>query len=101
MGLIQTLQSRLLRYESPARLEQHAHFDAARNLAQAQFQLGDAELSQRLWQDVADCELDVERIEQLMYSCWFQDDPDAMAEADAAYLSRTAQPEPPGIFEHC
>ena len=101
MGLIQTLQSRLLRYESPARLEQQVHFDAARNLAQAQFQLGDAELSHRLWQDVADRELDVERIEQLMYGCWFQDDPDAMAAADAAYLSRTAQPEAPGIFEHC
>ena len=95
MGLIQALQSRLLRYESPARLEQKAHFDGARNLAQAQFQLGDAELNHRLWQDVADRELDVERIEQLMYGCWFQDDPDAMAAADAAYLRRTAQPEPP------
>ena len=101
MGLIQTLQSRLLRYESPARREQQAHFDAARNLARAQFQLGDAELSQRLWQDVADRELDVERIEQLMYGCWFQEDPAAMAEADAAYMSRTAPPESPGIFEHC
>ena len=101
MGLIQTLQSRLLRYESPARREQQAHFDAARNLARAQFQLGDAELSQRLWQDIADRELDVERIEQLMYGCWFQDDPDAMAAADAAYLIQTAQPEAPGIFEHC
>ena len=101
MGLIQTLQSRLLRYESLARLEQQAHFDAARNLVQAQFQLGDAELSRRLWQDVSNRELDVERIEQLMYGCWFQDDPDAMAAADAAYLSRTAQSEAPGIFEHC
>ena len=101
MGLIQTLQSRLLRYESLPRPEQQAHFDAACNLARAQFLLGDGELSQRLWQDVADRELDVERIEQLMYGCWFQDDPDSMAEADAAYLSRTAPPESPGIFEHC
>ncbi|QNJ16585.1 hypothetical protein SynA1840_01041 [Synechococcus sp. A18-40] len=100
MGLIQTLQSRLLRYESTALRDRQAYFSVARNLARAQFLLGDAELSQRLWQDVADRGLDVERIEQLMYGCWFQDDPDAMAEADAAYLSRTAPPESPGIFEH-
>ena len=62
MGLIQTPQIHLLRYESQARRDQQAHFNAARNLARAQFQLGDAELSQRLWQDVANRELDVERI---------------------------------------
>lgn len=101
MGLIQTLQSRLLRYESAAQRNRQYYFTAACNLARAQFLLGDAELSQRLWQDVADRGLDVERIEQLMYRCWFQDDPEAMAEADAAYLSRTAPPESPGIFEHC
>ena len=101
VGLIQTLQSRLLGYESPARQEQHAHFDAASNLARAQFQLGDAELSQRLWQDVADRELDVERIEQFTSGCGFQDAADAMAAADEAYLSRTEQPEAPSIFENC
>ena len=101
MGLIQTLQGRLLRYDSIERRNQQACFDAARNLARAQFLLADAELSQRFWQDVADRGLDVERIEQLMYGCWFQDDPEAMVAADAAYLSRTAQPESPGIFEHC
>ena len=101
MGLIQTLQSRLLRYESTALRDRQAYFSAARNLARAQFLLGDAELSQRWWQDVADQGLDVERIEQLMYGCWFQDDSDAMAEVDAAPLSRKAPPESPGIFEHC
>ena len=54
MGLLQTIQGRLLQYDSPSRQLQQAHFDAARRLAQAQFQLADAELSQRLWQDVAD-----------------------------------------------
>ena len=101
MGLIQTLQSRLLRYESPALRDRQAHFSAARNLARAQFLLGDAELSQRLWQDVADRGLDVERIEQLMYGCWFQDAPYAMAKADAAYQGRTAPHESPDLFEHC
>ena len=48
MGLIQTLQSRLLRYESTALRDRQAYFSAARNLARAQFLLGDAELSQRL-----------------------------------------------------
>ena len=62
MGLLQTIQGRLLQYDSPSRQLQQAHFDAARRLAQAQFQLADAELSQRLWQDVADRDLDVDRI---------------------------------------
>ena len=48
MGLLQTIQGRLLQYDSPSRQLQQAHFDAARRLAQAQFQLADAELSQRL-----------------------------------------------------
>ena len=72
MGLLQTIQGRLLQYDSPSRQLQQAHFDAARRLAQAQFQLADAELSQRLWQDVADRDLDVDRILNLLYGCWFQ-----------------------------
>ena len=62
MGLLQTIQGRLLQYDSPSRQFQQAHFDAARRLAQAQFQLADGELTQRLWQDVADRDLDVDRI---------------------------------------
>ena len=42
MGLLQTIQGRLLQYDSPSRQLQQAHFDAARRLAQAQFQLADA-----------------------------------------------------------
>lgn len=101
MGLIQTLQSRLLRYESTALRDRQAYFSAARNLARAQFLLGDAELSQRLWQDVADRGLDVERIEQLMYGCWFQDDPKAMADADDRYVSQREADSSMGIFSHC
>ena len=69
MGLLQTIQGRLLQYDSPSRQLQQAHFDAARRLAQAQFQLADAELSKRLWQDVADRDLDVDRILNLLYGC--------------------------------
>ena len=105
MGLLQTIQGRLLQYDSPSRQLQQAHFDAARRLALAQFQLADAELSQRLWQDVAERELDVDRILNLMYGCWFQEDREAMQEADAAYSTERAsggmQPSQVGIFEHC
>ena len=107
MSFLHTLQSRLLRYESPAQREQEVYFSCARNLAIAQFQLADNELSRRLWQDVGDRELDVERVLNLMYGCWFQDDFQAMQEADRAYLNKMTNPSidpdhaTPGIFEHC
>ena len=81
--------------------QQQAHFDAARRLAQAQFQLADAQLSQRLWQDVADRDLDVDRILNLLYGCWFQDDPAALRAADAEFQSRRERELIPGVFEHC
>ena len=101
MGLLQTIQGRLLQYDSPSRQLQQAHFDAARRLAQAQFQLADAELSQRLWQDVADCDLDVDRVLNLLYGCWFQDDPAALCAADAEFQARRERELIPGVFEHC
>ena len=101
MGLLQKIQGRLLHYESPSRQLQQAHFDAARRLAQAQFQLADAELTQRLWQDVADRYLDVDRILNLLYGCWFQTDPVAMRAADAGFHARREQESIPGVFEHC
>ena len=101
MGLLQTLQGRLLQYDSPLRQHQQAHFDAARRLAQAQFQFADAELSQRLWQDVADRDLDVDRIMNLLYGCWFQDDPEALRAADAEFQARRQRELSPGVFEHC
>ena len=88
MGLLQTTPGLLLQYDSPSRQLQHAHFDAARRLAQSQFQLADAELSQRLWQDVADRDLDVDRILNLLYGCWFQDDPATLRAADAEFQAR-------------
>jgi len=87
--------------------DQKVYFACARNLARAQFQLADNELSRRLWQDVADQGLDVDRVLNLMYGCWFQDDEKAMQEADLEYLEQASlrqgqAAEPPaGIFEHC
>ncbi len=80
---------------------QQVHFDAARRLAQAQFQLADAELSQRLWQDVADRNLDVDRILNLLYGCWFQDEPAALRNADAKFQACRERELIPGVFEHC
>ena len=101
MGLLQTIQGRLLQYDSPSRQLQQAHFDAARRLAQAQFQLADAELSQRLWQDVADRDLDVDRILNLLYGCWFQDDPAALRAAYAELQGRRGRDLFPGVFDPC
>ena len=101
MGLLQTIQGRLLQYDSPSRQLQQANFDAARRLAQSQFQLADAELSQRLWQDVADRDLDVDRILNLLYGCWFQDDPAALRAADVEFQARRERELIPGVFEHC
>ena len=95
------IQGRLLQYDSPSRQLQQAHFDAARRLAQAQFQLADAELSQRLWQDVADRNLDVDRILNLLYGCWFQDEPAALRDADAKFQACRERELIPGVFEHC
>jgi len=104
---LKTLQDHLVRYESPARREQDVYISCAKNLANAQFQLADAELSRRLWQDVAERKLDVDRLLNLMYGCWFPDDLKAMQEADRDYLARhSMQTQKPqshgiGIFEHC
>ena len=107
MSFLQTLQTRLLRYQTPAQRVQQEYFCCARHLARAQFQLADHELARRLWQDVADRGLDVDRILNLMYGCCFQDEDDSMQETDSRYLSSTMRPRAqntgslPGIFEHC
>ena len=105
VAFLQAIQTTLLRYQSTRDQEQDLYFSCARNLARAQFQLADDELSRRLWQDVAERQLDVDRILNLMYGCWFQEDREAMQEADAAYCTgRVAagmQPSQVGIFEHC
>jgi len=40
-----------------------------------------------LWQEVADRDLDVSRIINLMYGCWFHQDEDEMIEVDNRHLS--------------
>jgi len=44
-------------------------------------------LSRRLWNEAADQAMDVDRIVHLMYSCCFQNDQEAMIEADEAFFA--------------
>ena len=93
MAFLQTLQTNLLRYNSPVTSDQEEYFSCARNLVVAQFQLADQELTKRLWQDVADRNLDVDRIENLMYRCFFQSDRDrdTLCSADEGFLAARPQ----------
>ena len=74
--------------ESRMRNDRPAIFSLVKELAHAQFELGDQELTNRLWQDVADRDIDVERIINLMYGCSFHHDEDAMLQADLAFEHR-------------
>ncbi len=71
--------------ESRMRNDRQSIFSLVRELVHAQFELCDYELTNRLWKDVADREIDTERIINLMYGCTFHDDDHAMLEADLAF----------------
>ena len=107
MAFLHTLQSSLLRYNSPVKSNRGDYFSCARDLVLAQFQLADQELTQRLWQHVADRNLDVDRIIHLMYRCRFHDDNEALKEADDAFIAHGRQHTSHangmkvGVFEHC
>ena len=107
MAFLQTLQSSLLRYNSPVTSNREEYFSCARDLVLAQFQLADQELTQRLWQDVADRNLDVDRIIHLMYRCRFHDDNEALRAADDAFIAHGRQHTSHasgmtvGVFENC
>ena len=73
--------------EAQMRNDRQAYLAVARDLAEAQFQRGDAELAKRLWEEVGDRGMDVDRITHLLYGCWFQDDAEAMREADEEFLA--------------
>ena len=84
MTLLSNLWTRLS-YQSTASREQDKVFALVQFLVEAQFQLADDELSRRIWQEIADQNIPVERVENLLYCCFFQDDPVAMKEADEDY----------------
>ena len=73
--------------ECRSRNDRQTYFSMTRSLVQAQFKLDDRELSRRLWQEVADRDLEVGRIINLMYGCWFHQDEEEMVEVDHRHLS--------------
>ena len=75
--------------ECRARNDRQSYFALARELAHAQFQLADQELSSRLWDEVQQRQMDPDRIINLLYGCCFQDDHEAMLSADQHFLQTT------------
>ena len=71
--------------ESRIRNDRQAVFQVVRDLVQAQFTRGDEELTKRLWQDVADRKIDLDRVINLMYTCSFHEDDNEMTKVDEAY----------------
>ncbi|MFL0770575.1 MAG: hypothetical protein AB8E74_09125 [Prochlorococcus sp.] len=71
--------------ESLMRNDRQSYFEITRELVNAQFKLADEQLSQRLWDDASERELDLERIVNLMFSCSAHQDNEAMTAADENY----------------
>ena len=71
--------------EARIRNDRQAVFQLVRDLVQAQFNRGDEELTKRLWQDVADRNIDLDRVINLMYSCSFHEDDYEMTKVDETY----------------
>jgi hypothetical protein len=65
-----------------------------RQLVQAQFVLRDRELTNRLWQDVANREMDLGRIINLLYRCSSPEDDEAMRCIDEGYLALIDRKDP-------
>ena len=84
LALIQT-RSTLGIENSKIRNERQNVFELVRQLVQAQFERADQELSKRLWQDVVDKGIDIDRVINLMYRCSFHDDDIEMTEIDQSY----------------
>ena len=72
-------------HETRLRNDRQAVFQLVRDLVQAQFNRGDEELTKRLWQDVADRDIDLDRVINLMYTCSFHEDDEEMTKVDETY----------------
>ena len=87
MATLQSIGRKVLTYISPRAKEQSAYFEITRDISEAQFYLGNRFQEIYLWQEVADRNMNVERIENLLYGCFFHDDEDAMIEADKMFMA--------------
>ena len=88
MALLQSVGRKILTYVSPRAKEQSAYFKITRDISEAQFYLGNRFQEIYLWQEVADRDMDVSRIENLLYGCSFHDDEVVMIEADESFMSK-------------
>ncbi len=71
--------------EARIRNDRQTVFQLVRELVQAQINRGDEELTRRLWQDVADRGIELDRVINLMYTCSFHDDDKEMTQVDETY----------------
>ena len=85
-GLLPSKQIRTTE-ECRQRNDRQSYFSLTRQLVSAQFVLADGQLATRLWQEIADREMDLGRVINLLYGCSFPEDDQAMQDADDAYLS--------------
>ena len=75
----------LISQEARIRNDRQAVFQLVRDLVQAQFDRADKELTKRLWQDVSDRNIDLDRVINLMYTCSFHEDDEEMTKVDETY----------------
>ena len=73
--------------ECRLRNDRLSYFSLTRQLVEAQFVLRDGELSARLWHEVADRDLDLGRIVNLLYCCTDHASDDVMRSSDESYLA--------------
>ena len=83
--VLNSIESKLNEKESRMRNDRQTVFALVRDLVQAQFFVSDQELVNRLWQDVADRDVDINRVINLMYTCSDYTNDIEMTEADETY----------------
>ena len=88
MATLQSVGRKIMTYISPKAKEQSAYFKITRDISEAQFYLGNRFQELYLWQEVADRDMEVPRIENLLYGCFFHDDEAAMIEADREFMAK-------------
>ena len=88
MATLQSVGKKILTYISPKTKEQSAYFKITRDISEAQFYLGNRFQELYLWQEVADHDMEVSRIENLLYRCLFHDDEAAMIDADREFMTK-------------
>ena len=80
--------------ECRLRNDRQSYMALSRQLVQAQFVLRDRELTNRLWHDVANRDMDLGRIINLLYRCSSPEDDEAMRWIDEGYLALIDRKDP-------